>query len=262
MAGCPFRSEGMEFDQGGAEADGRAVRDAQRRTVPSAGAVTGSSSAPICSRPSGWPARTRAPARANGAVAQGCACRNTPTERKHGVDGRPGAVRRAGRCAPAPRRCAGASSVDDLVATAPQPDGRAGPAQFEHADVGRRQPAGDLAQFVRRLHHALTPSARCGAAPPGAPPSRARPRLLERGHRLVPGRLDEADAAADRRLAEPPQIGLDHGADLRVAARGLRVAHLDDRLAAVRHLDHARARCRASASRSAPPARRAVPASR
>src|SRR5205814_9580821 len=53
---------------------------------------------------------------------------------------------------------------------------------------------------------------------------------LAGGDRFVPGGLHEADAAADRRLAEPPEVGLDHDADLGVTARGLCIAHLHDRL--------------------------------
>src|SRR5262249_43923528 len=57
--------------------------------------------------------------------------------------------------------------------------------------------------------------------------------------RLIPVALHEADAAADRRLAETPQVSLDDGADLWIAARRLSVAHLDDGLATMGHLNDA-----------------------
>jgi len=38
-------------------------------------------------------------------------------------------------------------------------------------------------------------------------------------------------------LSQPPKIGSDHGGDLRIAAVGLPVGHLDDRPAVARHMD-------------------------
>eukprot|EP01022_Parablepharisma_sp_SALTPOND_P017904 TRINITY_DN290_c0_g1_i2.p1 TRINITY_DN290_c0_g1~~TRINITY_DN290_c0_g1_i2.p1 ORF type:complete len:993 (+),score=397.05 TRINITY_DN290_c0_g1_i2:12684-15662(+) len=52
--------------------------------------------------------------------------------------------------------------------------------------------------------------------------------------------LHEAQRLADAGLPQAPQVGFDHGPDLGIAARGLGIAQLDDGLAAVRHLDHAR----------------------
>src|SRR5450830_872411 len=60
------------------------------------------------------------------------------------------------------------------------------------------------------------------------------------GHRFLIRRLEETNRFADSGLTKPPDIGLNHGTDLGIAARGLRVAQLNDRLAALRHLDHTR----------------------
>src|SRR5450830_29732 len=59
-------------------------------------------------------------------------------------------------------------------------------------------------------------------------------------HRFLIRRLEETNRLADSGLPKSPDIGFDHGADLGIAARWLRVAQLDDRLAALRHLDHPR----------------------
>ena len=50
----------------------------------------------------------------------------------------------------------------------------------------------------------------------------------------------QGQQAAERRLRQLPEVGTDHHADARIAARGLRVAHQDDRLARRRHLQRAR----------------------
>src|SRR5271156_2200009 len=60
------------------------------------------------------------------------------------------------------------------------------------------------------------------------------------GEGLFPRGLHEADPAADRSLTEPPEVGFDHGADLRVTAGGLRIPHLHDRLSVRGYLDDPR----------------------
>ena len=132
-------------------------------------------------------------------------------------------------------------TISPARAVAPQAQVAVGAAQLQQADVGRRRARRRAAAIARAAcHRQLLPRrAAMQVEQPPRPSSSQRADLVERSDGLVPGRLDEADAAADRRLAEPPQVGLDHGADLRVAARRLGVAHLHDRLAAVRHLDDA-----------------------
>src|SRR5437879_798713 len=55
--------------------------------------------------------------------------------------------------------------------------------------------------------------------------------------RLLPAAAHEANAAADWRLAETPEVCLDHSTDFWVTPRWLSIAHLDDRLAPVGHLN-------------------------
>src|SRR5580698_9830857 len=57
-----------------------------------------------------------------------------------------------------------------------------------------------------------------------------------RRHRRSVGHLLEANEAVQPRLGQAPEIGLDHGADLGIAAGGIGVAELDDRVSRGWHL--------------------------
>src|SRR5450830_1897602 len=59
-------------------------------------------------------------------------------------------------------------------------------------------------------------------------------------YRFLIRHLKETNRLADSSLPKPPDISFDHGTDLGITARWLRIAQLDDRLAALRHLDHPR----------------------
>ena len=231
----PCRQSGLQVDQRRAVADGRAVGGTQRRDGAGLRRGHRQQQRADLQQAQRLARRARAsPTRTSGASRSGWRAGTRRPKRAH--DRR--------RCGAAARRgCAGvdARSTTSLAAPWPSRSGALGHAQFEQADVGRRQPAGHLLQFVRRVLHVSAPSAelRCSADHARAPSSSQA--CISSSAATASSQVVSMKriAAADRRLAEPPQIGLDHGAELGVAARGLRVAHLDDRLPAVRHLDHA-----------------------
>ena len=51
------------------------------------------------------------------------------------------------------------------------------------------------------------------------------------------GYVNELELAAESRLSEPPEVGLDDRADLRIAASRLGIRQLDDWLSAGRELE-------------------------
>jgi hypothetical protein len=50
----------------------------------------------------------------------------------------------------------------------------------------------------------------------------------------------ELDGGADGGLGQPPEVGLDHAGDARIAAGRIGIGHLHDGLACERHLHDAR----------------------
>src|SRR5450759_2394821 len=68
--------------------------------------------------------------------------------------------------------------------------------------------------------------------------SNAREIVVHRSHRrhgVFVGDLFESDETTEPRLAEPPDIGLNDGGDLRITAGRVGIAQLDDRLAGGRY---------------------------
>ena len=234
----------------------RPARRACRPRSPSRGAVTGSSSAPICSKPSACPARhARRRGRARGSSRSGWRVQETPSR---GVPSTTVARLRRPVAGAARRR-----RSRPRAAIAAGTGGPSGPLQLQHVDVGRRQPGRRVAATDRSASHrqflALRPRYRSDKRRASSSQRRV---CVERGQRLVPGRLDKADAAADRRLAraarDRPRSRCRSWDSRRKAGR-----RTSARSAGRRAAPGSRpARCRASASPCGATGSRAVPASR